>query len=236
VVAAQQNKCLAQVHLVLDAVHAPDCAEHDAVRRGKAGWKQIASSRVKAPVINAIVDAADFFTADPSTALQVVFEFFGKCNEAMDQWAVQTAQPLVLAVAAIRIVHVPAVLPVYAAGYTGQPGRDLRLETADVPRVHDARPNPAKQPVQAPPAPQVLPRALMHLVNLDIAAHDALPEVGRLGEAYDRVPISISRHLVHQVDDAVLQATDLQPIDHVGNEGAGVVAISSRRQGAHPGR
>jgi hypothetical protein len=90
--------------------------------------------------------------------------------------------------------------------------------------LHDGR---AQLPQQAPQLRVQLHALAWWLVQgdaIDVSTLQAQAEVGDLGQRDHHMPVGIGRHVVDQVDDAVLQTSGVEAVEDMGNE---------RRQGPH---
>jgi hypothetical protein len=76
--------------------------------------------------------------------------------------------------------------------------------------------------------PERVSRGLLEREELHVVTFDTLPEVGHLGQGDHDMAIGRSRHVIDQIDHAVLEATDVEPEDDMGDERTPVADGSHR--------
>ena len=103
--------------------------------------------------------------------------------------------------------------------HAGQPRRHHRLERRQVAGVDDGRAMLPEQPVEPRIKPHRMPGRLVQRDEFDAGGADAFAEIGDFGQRNDGVPECMGGHVVDQVDDAVLEAADVEPIHHVRTSG-----------------
>ena len=137
----------------------------------------------------------------------------------MDERPIGAAHPLVAHAVPSQVVDVAAVLAVDAHRHAGQHRRHLAFQRGEVARVHDRRAPLAEQPVE--PRVELDPMAgrLVQRDEFDVVATNALRKCRRhLRQRHDRMPVRAGRHVVDQVDDAVLEAAGVEAVDDVDDQ------------------
>jgi len=142
----------------------------------------------------------------------------GQSDVVVHEGAVESPRALQLDVTAIKITHIAAMLTVHTHRHPGGPGRHLRFQGGQVPTVDNLRAHAPEYLVQLGILPQALPRRLVQRDKLDVVALDALAEVGHFGHGQDGVPIGSSWHVIHQVHDAILEATRVKTVHHMADQ------------------
>ncbi len=61
-------------------------------------------------------------------------------------------------------------------------------------------------------------RRFLQREELHVVTPYASPEIGDLGQGNHDVAIRIGRHVIDEIDNAVLQAANVESIDHMGNQ------------------
>ncbi len=175
-------------------------------------------TRREAARVDAVVDLPDALGTHADLLFEEVFQVVRHCHVPVDERRVQPAQQRRLQPRPVQIRHVPAVLPVHAPRHAGQPGGQQRVEAGQVARMHDGRAQLAAKPEQlAAQSPDADARA-MQRDHRHFRPRDALTEGRVVLHAGDRVPVAIGGHVVDEVDQAVLHATDDEVVDHVQHQ------------------
>ena len=143
----------------------------------------------------------------------------GERDEALDEGANHAAQPEVAAVGAVEVLDVPAVLAVHPAPDARRERGDLGLEGHQVAGVDDRGAQVAEGRPQPPEERQVVAVLLVQVEDGDVVPLDAGGELVVVLEAHHRVPVTVGRHAVDQVHQAVFETPGAQREDHVGDQG-----------------
>src|SRR2546430_17418054 len=169
--------------------------------------------------IHAVVDLRNRLRGNPDLTLEVVFEMKRQRHIAGYESTVKPAHIAVAPPASRGIVDVPAVLAMDAHRHARRPGRHAGFQRRQISGVHDGRAKLLEQAIQ--------PRVFAHqvargLVELDVAHIRSLDPPGEfrrdLGQRDDRMPPTIRRHAVDQVDDSVLEPANAKTINDVDDE------------------
>ncbi|MNL12180.1 hypothetical protein D3C87_1330420 [compost metagenome] len=140
-------------------------------------------------------------------------------NEVLHQRQHQFAQQPVFAAGAVQVAHVAPVFAMHAQAHAGQAGQQLRLEAAQVARVHHCRPQLFQHAVQVQVVAPVLAFALVQADHIDTGRGQAQAKRGGVLHADDGVPVAFRRQMVDQVDEAVFQPAHVELVDHVDDQG-----------------
>jgi hypothetical protein len=81
--------------------------------------------------------------------------------------------------------------------------------------VDDGRLQLSQQSPELAVQAEVVSRALVQRVNVDVSAFHPCTELGVVRETNDHVAISLGRHRVNEVDETVLQPSDRKSMDDV---------------------
>ena len=132
---------------------------------------------------------------------------------------IHSAHHAVAASPAVGILLAPPVLAVNSHRHAGRPGRDGGLQRGEIARMHDRRLEPLKQPIQARIVAQEMARLFSELDIDDVVALDALGKlVADFRERNDGMAPAFVRQAVHQIDDAVFETSDAEPVDNMHDE------------------
>jgi hypothetical protein len=69
----------------------------------------------------------------------------------------------------------------------------------------------------------VCPGGLFQREELHVVTPDSSPEIGDLGKGNHNMAIRIRGHVIDEIDKAILEAANVESIDHMGNQRTQVV-------------
>ena len=220
-----QHESARQIGLRLHGHHASDRAHHPQPRvvERAAGHLFAAAAgpfcRAEEQRVDAVVDLAHARIADAHPLHEVVAEVARQRHVAVHERRVGAPHPLVAPVRTIDVVSVAAMLAMHAQRHAGPGGGRLHFQCRQVARVHHRRPAPLQQAHHLRVEARTVPRLLAQGNELDITPPNARREgVGHLGQRNDHVARRGTRHVVDQIDDAVLEAAGVEAVDDVADE------------------
>ncbi len=205
-----------QARLVLDRFQAADRTDHEGVR----GEIQLAShgravTRGKPLDVDAISDLDDLALGNAHAAGQPAMQVVGHDHEAVDQSTAGAPDAPLPPVAPLGIIAVVAVLAVNDGRNARESSGQHRIHRAPIPGMHDVGAELAEQPREPHECPNVVPRSLAQLEDFDPPTQATSQRADPL-QTDDGVP-DPRRFVVHDVDEAVLQASDVERVNHVGH-------------------
>jgi len=99
-----------------------------------------------------------------------------------------------------------------------QPSRQLRLQRRQVAGVDDVRTQPLEQPIQRDIKIGPDTRRFVQGIDLDIRTGDASAEIAVIGKANHRMPVTVGRNMIDEIDQSVFQAADGETVDHMHDQ------------------
>jgi len=223
---------LHQRAVILDGGHAPHAADDEGAVAQEAGRSHGGGrpqARVELHAVDAIADVRHPRGRGADDVHQPVPQVGADGDEMLDQRQQAFAQQPVLAAGAVQVADVAPVLAMHAQAHAGQPGQQLRLDAAQVARVHDGRLQPLDHAVQAQVVAPVLAFALAQADDFHARRRQALAEGGGVLQADDGVAVASGRQVVDHVDEAVFQPAHVELVDHVHDQRRAVAARAAWR-------
>lgn len=171
--------------------------------------------RAEALGVDAVVDLFDALRRKAHAVDQVALQVLRQCHVALHEGRIEPAQALVTRAAAVQVGHVAPVFAVDACGHPRRPGYRLHLQRGEVAGVHDGRAVRAQQLPQPRVQAGALARGFVQRDALDGRVVEAVAKVGYLGQCHHHVAVGAARHVVDEIDDAVLQAAGVEAVEDV---------------------
>ena len=230
------HECTREIRLVLhrfEPAHGADEPQARIVEGRALDRRTVGLARSEARRVDAVVDLRHAPGVDADALDEVALEIAGHGDVLRDERAVQPAHELIALARTVQVADVAPVLAVDAHGDAREPRRHGRLERREVARVHDRRAPVADQPVKTREQLRRMPGPLAEREQLDARAPNALRKTGvDARQRDDGVPPRIVRQAVDEIDDAVLQPADREPVDDVQHQRAGVGRAHRRLRAA----
>src|SRR3569833_2377812 len=215
----------------------PPNTRHARIRRRKPRrqqWRTLAARGIKVLRVDAVVDLRDLGRRHSDVLAQIAFEITRQRDITLHQRAEDAAQPTVLAIAAVEVVHIAAMLAMHPGGNTGEQRDELRLQRREIATVQQLRPQCPQQAPQLHEHGDVVTLALVERVQRHRVMANALMKIGVNGETDDGV--AILRHAVDEIHEAILEAADGETEDTVRNERPTVIGGGRRAACGHARR
>src|SRR5262249_37189630 len=169
-------------------------------------------------------------------AQQVRFEIARQRDVLVHEGPNHPPHALVLHVAPVEIEHVAPVLAMDAHGHARQRGGNLSDESGEIARVDHLGTKALQQPPDLDVEPRDFAGRLMKGVALDVGATDAQAEIRVVRDADDGVAVALGRHVIDEVDEAVLHSARLEAVDDVRDQGSGPGRARDTGKGGLDGR
>ena len=133
---------------------------------------------MKLDCINAIVDLSHSFFGYAYGVGEILREVFRQGEVMFHEWAVNSADPLVFFVGAIKVANIAPVFSVDAYFYTSTPGGNGDFQRSQISRVNNRGPYLSEQAIELRINPKNMAGFFVESVELNILTFDAVLEVG----------------------------------------------------------